>query len=64
MARLVADNAGHVTASGGVFGQHHIPGPEAANGAVAGFDLDLAGQGDDILPSRYGMIAASMARWR
>ena len=60
MARLVADHAGNMAASGGVFGEHHVAGSEAANRAVAGLDLDLAGERDDILPPRRRMIAA---RW-
>ncbi len=62
VARLVADDAGHMAAPRGVFGEHHIAWPETANGAVAGFDLDLAGQSDDILSSRHAVIAAPMAR--
>ena len=62
MARLAADDSGDVAVAGGVFGEHHVAGAEAANRAVAGFDFDLTRQRDDVLPSGRGVIAAQMSR--
>ena len=64
MPRVAADDSGDMAAAGGVFGEHNVARAEAANRAVAGFDLDLAGERDDILPSRHDVIAAPMGRRR
>src|SRR5581483_1445507 len=64
VARFAADHARDMAAAGGVFRQHHVAGSEGANRAVAGFDLDLAGEGDYILPSGRGMITAQVVRRR
>ena len=51
MAWLAADNSRDMAAAGCILGQHYIAGPEPSNGAVAGFDLDLSGERNDILTS-------------
>lgn len=58
MARLAADYPRDMTPAGGVLSEHHVAGSETANRAVAGFDLDLSGKRNDILPFRHGMIVA------
>jgi hypothetical protein len=64
LARLVADHSGNVTATRCVFREHDFAGPKGANRAVTGFDLDLAGKGDDVLPLRRRVITAQVIRRR
>ena len=52
MARLAAYDAGDVSMTGRIISEHDVAGPETANRAVAGFDLDLARKRDDILAPR------------
>src|SRR5687768_9290517 len=61
-ARLVADHSSDMAAPGCVFRKHHVAGSETANRAVAGFDLDLPRERDDILALRHSMIVAQMTR--
>jgi len=63
-ARLAADHAGLVAAAGKVLGEHDVAGAEAVHGAVAGFDLRMAGQRDDILAARHVVKIGAMARRR
>src|SRR5574341_1612479 len=63
MAGLVTDDAGNVAASGSVLGEHHIARAESAYRAVAGFDLNLSRERDDVLPSRHRVIIVPI-RWR
>ena len=58
MARLAADYPRDMTSAGGVLGEHYVAGSETANRAVAGFDLDLSGKRNDILPFGHGVIVA------
>jgi hypothetical protein len=58
MARLPAHDSSDVAASGVVFGEHDVARPEATNRAVANFDLDLTGEGNDILPVGRWMVSA------
>jgi len=60
MARLTADYPRNMAVPGGVLGEHHVAGSKSANCAVAGFDLDLSGQRDDILPFRRGGLVAQV----
>ena len=60
MARLAAYHPRDVAMPGGIVGEHDVTRPEAPSGAVAGFDLDLSGEGNDVLALRRGVISAQM----
>ena len=60
MARLAAYHPRDVAMPGGIVGEHDVTRPEAPNGAVAGFDLDLPGERNDVLAPRRGVISAQM----
>ena len=52
MNGLVADDAPYVAPPGCVLGEHHLAGSKSANRAVAGFDLDLSRECNDVLAAR------------
>jgi hypothetical protein len=60
MARLAADYPRDMAMSGGIVGEHHIPGPETFYGTVAGFDFNLASERNDILAPRRVVKIAPM----
>ena len=60
MPRLVAYHPRDVAMPGGIVREHDVTRPEAPYGAVAGFDLNLSGEGDDVLAPRRGVIGAQM----
>ena len=60
MARLAADYPSDVASPRCVLGKHHVASSKTTNRAVAGFDLDLTGKSNDVLPPRRGMIIAQM----
>jgi hypothetical protein len=49
-----------VAAAGSIIGEHHITGSETPHSSIAGFNLDLSGQGDDVLTPRRRMVVAAM----
>ena len=64
VARLAADHPRDVAMPGGIVREHDVARPKTPNRAVAGFDLDLSGERNDILPPRRMMIVAQMSRRR
>jgi hypothetical protein len=60
MARLAAYDPRDMTMPGGIVGEHDIARPEPPYRAVAGFDLDLPGERNDVLALRRGVITAQM----
>ena len=58
MTWLISDYPRDMAAPGGVFGEHDVTRTETTYRAVAGFDLDLAGKSDDVLPFGHGVIIA------
>ena len=60
MTRLANDDSRDMAVPCGVLGEHYVTRSKTANRAVAGFDLDLSGQRDDILAPRRGVIIAQM----
>src|SRR5437667_9961455 len=63
-ARLAAHDAGDVPASSDIVREHDPARSEALHGAVAGFNLDLAGKRDDVLSSRRRVTYMQMIRRR
>jgi hypothetical protein len=63
VARLAADHSSDVAMTGGIVREHNIARPETSHRTVAGFDLDLSGECDDILATRRRVIIAPMG-WR
>src|SRR5437016_7136918 len=63
-ARLAAHDAGDVPASSDIVREYDPARSEALHGAVAGFNLDLAGKRDDVLSSRRRVKAMQMIRRR
>jgi hypothetical protein len=64
MNGLAADYAPYVAPPGCVLGEHHVAGSKSANRAVAGFNLDLSGERNDILAARRCVEIAYMGRRR
>ena len=62
MARLAADHPSDVAAAGGILCQHDIAGPKAADRAIPGFDFDLTGKCNDVLPSGNRVIITQVIR--
>jgi hypothetical protein len=60
MARLAAYHPRDVAMPGGIVREHDVTRPEAPYRAVAGFDLYLSGEGNDVLAPRRGVIIAQM----
>ena len=60
MAGVAADYAREMSAAGCVLCEHHVAGPETANGPVARLDLHMAGESDPILPLRHRVEIAPM----
>ena len=60
MARLAAYHPRDVAMPGGIVCEHDVTRPEAPYRAVAGFDLDLSDQGNDVLALRRRVIIAQM----
>ena len=60
MARLAADYPSDMASPCCVLGKRDVAGSKTRNHAVAGFDLDVTGKSNDVLPPRRGMIIAQM----
>jgi len=60
MARLAAYHPRDMAMPGGIVGEHDVTRPEAPYRTVAGFDLDLPGERNDVLALRRGVIIAQM----
>ena len=60
VARLAADYPRDVAMASGILGEHDVTRPETPDCTVADFDLDLAGERNNILASWRRVIVASM----
>ena len=64
MAWLAAYHPRDVAMPGGIVREHDVTRPKALYRAVAGFDLYLSGEGNDVLAPRRVVIIAQMSRGR
>ena len=64
MARPAADDPGDVAVAGCILRKHYVARSKAANRAVAGFNFDLTGEYNDVLPPRSRVIIAQVIRRR
>lgn len=64
MARLAADDPGDMAAAGGILRKHDVAGSKATNRAITGFDFDLTGKCNHVLPVWRRVIIAEVVRAR
>ena len=62
VARLVADHSSDVAVASGIFREHDVARPEASHRTIAGLDLNLAGERNNILAPGRRVIVAVMGR--
>jgi hypothetical protein len=64
MARLAAYHPGDVAMPGGIVGEHDVSWSKTFYRTVAGFNLDLSSERDDVLAPRRVVKIAKMSRRR